>query len=108
VKFIFANDYGVYMHDTPVDSAFARAERALSHGCIRVEQPKALAEWVLRGNDEWTSEAIDNAMNAGVERWVQLATPIQIHTAYFTVTVSANGALEFWRDVYGFDRRQRR
>jgi murein L,D-transpeptidase YcbB/YkuD len=108
VKFIFPSDFGVYMHDTPVDSAFARAERALSHGCIRVEQPKALAEWVLRGDDEWTSEAIDNAMNAGVERWVQLATPIQIHTAYFTVTVSANGALEFWRDVYGFDRRQRR
>jgi murein L,D-transpeptidase YcbB/YkuD len=108
VKFVFPNDFGVYMHDTPVDSAFARAERALSHGCVRLEQPRALAEWILNGLDEWSLEAIDDAMNAGVERWVPLTATVPVHTAYFTVTAGSNGALEFWRDVYGFDRRQRR
>jgi murein L,D-transpeptidase YcbB/YkuD len=108
VKFIFANDYGVYMHDTPVDSAFARAERALSHGCVRLEEPKALAEWILSAQDdgagEWTPAAIDEAMNAGTERWVRLSSPIPVHTAYFTVTVGPDGALHFWRDVYRMER----
>jgi murein L,D-transpeptidase YcbB/YkuD len=112
VKFVFPNDFGVYMHDTPVESAFARAERALSHGCVRLEQPQALAEWILGSPDEWADEwtpaAIDQAMNAGVEEWVRLNTLIPVHTAYFTVTIGPGGNLEFWRDVYGFDRRQRR
>ena len=108
VKFVFPNDFGVYMHDTPTESAFARAERALSHGCVRLEQPQSLAEWVLRGVGEWTQPSIDAAMNGGTERWVRLSTPIPVHTAYFTVTPDASGGLQFWPDVYGFDRRQRR
>ena len=56
MKFAFPNRYNVYLHDTPNDSAFHRAARDLSHGCVRVEKPLELAEWVLRGQSEWTRE----------------------------------------------------
>ena len=64
VKFMFPNQFNVYLHDTPADSLFARASRSLSHGCVRLEQPEKLAEYVLRDQPEWTPERIAEAMHA--------------------------------------------
>jgi len=105
VKFMFPNQFNVYLHDTPADSLFARASRSFSHGCVRLENPTALAEYVLRDQPEWTREKIQEAMNAAEERTVKLRTAIPVYLGYWTARVSADGVLQFRRDVYGIDGR---
>ena len=106
VKFMFPNQYNVYLHDTPTDSLFARASRSFSHGCVRLENPLALAEYVLRDQPEWTRERIEEAMNAEQERTVKLRSAIPVYLGYWTARVSADGVMQFRRDVYDIDRRQ--
>jgi murein L,D-transpeptidase YcbB/YkuD len=106
VKFMFPNQYNVYLHDTPADSLFARATRSFSHGCVRVEQPEKLAQYVLGDKPEWTPERISEAMHAGTERTVKLARPIPVYLGYWTARVSADGILQFRDDLYGIDARQ--
>ena len=106
VKFAFPNRYNVYLHDTPNDSAFHQASRDLSHGCVRVEKPLELAEWVLKGQSEWTREKIDAAMHAGTEKHVKLAKPIPVYLIYQTAWVDDDGQLKFLDDLYGHDAAQ--
>jgi murein L,D-transpeptidase YcbB/YkuD len=105
VKFLFPNPFDIYLHDTPSDSLFARANRALSHGCVRVEEPEKLARHVLRAHPEWTGERIVAAMRSGAERGVKLDTELPVHIAYFTAWVNDEGKVAFYPDVYGHDRR---
>jgi murein L,D-transpeptidase YcbB/YkuD len=102
---MFPNSYHVYLHDTPADSLFARASRAFSHGCIRLEQPGKLAEYLLQDRAEWTPERIGEAMHGGEERTVKLAQPIPVYIGYWTARVSPDGLMQFRKDVYGFDAR---
>jgi murein L,D-transpeptidase YcbB/YkuD len=103
VKFIFPNEYDVYLHDTPADSLFDRLSRNLSHGCIRVEKPQELAEYVLRAQPEWTRERIQMAMHAGEEKHVSLKGSLPVHILYFTAWVDEAGVLHLEKDVYGYD-----
>jgi murein L,D-transpeptidase YcbB/YkuD len=104
VKFLFPNEYNVYLHDTPADNLFARPGRAFSHGCIRVEEPEALAKYVLRDDPAWTESRIVTAMHSGDEQHVKLKAPIPVHIVYFTAWVDDNGGLHFQPDIYGYDR----
>jgi murein L,D-transpeptidase YcbB/YkuD len=106
VKFMFPNSFNVYLHDTPADSLFARATRSFSHGCVRVEKPTELARYVLADQPEWTSERIDQAMHAGVEKHVKLSKPLPVYLGYWTARISADGILQFRDDLYGIDGRQ--
>jgi murein L,D-transpeptidase YcbB/YkuD len=106
VKFMFPNAFNVYLHDTPADSLFARRVRSFSHGCVRLEQPEALAAYVLRDRPEWSAEAISAAMHAGEERTVKLGTPIPVFIGYWTADVTPEGSVETRPDVYGLDARQ--
>lgn len=106
VKFMFPNDYDIYVHDTPADALFSRLGRAFSHGCVRVEEPMELAKYVLRDQPRWTPDAIATAMHAGTETHVKLREAIPIHIVYFTSWVDANGGLHFRDDVYGYDAKQ--
>ncbi|HET7698598.1 MAG TPA: L,D-transpeptidase family protein [Vicinamibacterales bacterium] len=106
VKFMFPNQFNVYLHDTPADSLFARATRSFSHGCVRVEQPQKLAEYVLGDQPDWTPERIAEAMHAGTERSVKLRRPLPVYLGYWTARVSADGILQFRDDIYGIDARQ--
>lgn len=108
VKFMFPNEHNVYLHDTPADSLFARPTRAFSHGCVRLEQPQALAEYVLLDQPGWTREKIVEAMQAGEERTVRLKTPMPVYLGYWTVDIAPDGAVTFAPDVYGIDARQAR
>jgi L,D-transpeptidase YcbB len=108
VKFMFPNQFDVYLHDTPTDSLFARASRSYSHGCVRLEQPLKLAEYVLRDQPEWTTERIQQAMNAGEEKHVKLKTAIPVYLGYWTARVSADGLVQFRKDIYDIDARQTR
>lgn len=105
VKFMFPNQFDVYLHDTPADSLFARASRSFSHGCVRVEQPEQLAQYVLRDQPEWTPDKIVEAMHAGQERTVKLKEPIPVYLGYWTARVSPDGIVQFRKDVYGIDGR---
>jgi L,D-transpeptidase YcbB len=106
VKFMFPNQFNVYLHDTPADSLFARAARSLSHGCVRLEEPAKLAQYVLADQPDWTPERIDEAMHAGHEHTVRLARPLRVYLGYWTARVSDDGLLQFRHDVYGIDARQ--
>jgi murein L,D-transpeptidase YcbB/YkuD len=106
VKFMFPNQFSVYLHDTPADSLFARASRSFSHGCVRVEDPVKLAEYVLGDQPEWTREKIAEAMHAGEERTVKLRKAIPVYLGYWTANVSPDGLVQFRNDVYGIDGRQ--
>ena len=104
VKFLFPNHFNVYLHDTPAQSLFERVERDFSHGCVRLDEPARLAQYVLRDQPEWTDDKIKAAMDAGTEHQVALKQPLPIYLVYFTAWEN-NGALETVPDVYGIDRR---
>ena len=108
VKFLFPNKHNVYLHDTPADALFKRIGRAFSHGCVRVEEPETLAQYVLRDQPEWTPDRISAAMRAGEQRHVKLTHAIPIHIVYMTARVDPNGGLHFQNDVYGYDATQAR
>jgi murein L,D-transpeptidase YcbB/YkuD len=105
VKFIFPNTFDVYLHDTNATRLFDRLERGLSHGCVRVEEPHKLAQYVLRDQPEWSAEAIDQAMTSGEERHVKLKTPIPVYILYKTAWVH-EGGVRFLKDLYGHDADQ--
>lgn len=105
VKFLFPNDYAVYLHDTPADSLFDKVERDFSHGCIRVHHPAQLADWVLDNQDDWDRERIDEAMNGGERRRVELESPIPVYLLYWTAFANNGDAVQFREDLYGHDQR---
>jgi murein L,D-transpeptidase YcbB/YkuD len=106
VKFMFPNQFNVYLHDTPADSLFARATRSFSHGCVRLENPVALAQYVLRDQPEWTRDRIEQAMHAGEEKTVKLESPLPVYLGYWTARVHPDNSVQFRGDVYNVDRRQ--
>ena len=108
VKFIFPNKFDVYLHDTPADSLFARTDRGFSHGCVRVEKPLELAEYVLRAQPEWTHDRILSAMRSGSEKWVALKEPLPVYILYMTAWVDPEGAVQFREDIYGHDQKQQK
>ena len=103
VKFMFPNRFDVYLHDTPADHLFAREERDFSHGCIRLEKPLELANYLLRGDPKWTPEKVAEEIAAGTTETVSLPRPIPVHILYWTAWVSDDGEVQFRRDVYGHD-----
>jgi murein L,D-transpeptidase YcbB/YkuD len=105
IKFMFPNQFNVYLHDTPADSLFERASRSFSHGCVRVEEPVALAKYVLRDMPEWTDDRIREAMHAGTEKHVKLKTPIPVFLGYWTARVRPDNTVQFRKDVYQVDGR---
>jgi murein L,D-transpeptidase YcbB/YkuD len=96
----------IYLHDTPADHLFNRSERAFSHGCVRVEKPKELAEYLLRDNDKWNEETITEAMQQDKPENVKLPRKLPVYLVYFTAYTDENGRLNFRDDVYGHDARQ--
>jgi len=103
VKFLFPNSFNIYLHDTPVKSLFEKDKRAYSHGCIRVKEPEKLADYVLRNQPEWTPEKIEEAMNAGEQKFVKVKDPIPVIITYYTAWVDEKGQLNFRGDIYGHD-----
>ena len=99
VKFLFPNSFNIYLHDTPAKSLFTKDDRAASHGCIRLERPAELAQWVLG----WDAERVQAAMNGDADnRSVKLPQKIPVYIVYFTAYLR-DGALNFADDIYGRD-----
>jgi murein L,D-transpeptidase YcbB/YkuD len=105
IKFEMPNLDDIYLHDTPTRTLFARSRRALSHGCVRVEDPRGLASLVLAPSPAAAPDAIDQAVASGETLSVPLPHAIPVYLLYWTAFVDADGQVEFRDDIYGRDRR---
>jgi murein L,D-transpeptidase YcbB/YkuD len=104
VKFVIPNAENVYMHGTPAQELFGRSRRDFSHGCVRVENPIALAEWALKERPEWTRDRIVSAMTGTQSIHVPLLRPIQVILFYTTAAVMPDdGTIRFAEDIYRHD-----
>jgi murein L,D-transpeptidase YcbB/YkuD len=103
VKFAFPNHNNVYLHSTPSKGLFQRARRDFSHGCIRVQDPVGLAEWVLKDRGEWNRARIESAMSSGSQKTVTLKQAIPVFLFYSTVLADERGRVGFFEDLYGHD-----
>ncbi|MDE3251681.1 MAG: L,D-transpeptidase family protein, partial [Bacteroidota bacterium] len=105
VKFLFPNNYNIYLHDTPNRNLFSETSRGFSHGCIRISEPKKFASYLLRNDSAWNDSTIDEAMHLAKEKWVSLQKPVTVYIVYFTAWVDADGRLNFRKDIYGHDKK---
>jgi murein L,D-transpeptidase YcbB/YkuD len=113
VKFMFPNQYDIYLHSTPEPELFSRSRRDFSHGCIRVQKPEDLAVWVLANSNtpapagkDWGAESIHDTMTSGPDNHqVNLKTPLPIVIFYLTATADADGHTHFFDDLYGYDQK---
>lgn len=104
IKFMFPNQHSVYLHDTPNRSLFGSSRRAFSHGCVRVENPFGLADFVL-GRD-WPEARLKKLIGRG-ERTIRTPQPLPVHLAYFTLSVDELGEMQAFEDIYGYNQRVR-
>ena len=105
VKLMFPNPYLVYLHDTPSQGLFDRAERTFSSGCVRVERALELAEIVLNEPDTWNKASIDATIAGSRLQNVNLKKKVPVLLAYWTAWVDPQGRVNFRRDIYGQDER---
>lgn len=104
VKFMFPNRHNVYLHDTPARGLFAQEERALSSGCIRIEDPDRLTRWLLSERAEiFSPEQIEAVLAGGRETTVRLNRPLPVHLLYWTAWVDERGQVQYRRDIYQRD-----
>ena len=104
IKFLFPNSYNIYFHDTPYKGLFEKDKRAYSHGCIRLRDPVKLAEYLLSDNPDWDYAKIQEAMNAGKEKFVRVKDPVPVLIYYYTAWVDDGGRLQFREDIYDRDK----
>lgn len=107
VKFLFPNKHHVYMHDTNAPSLFASQERTFSHGCIRVQNPRRLAEFVMGREKGWDAKKIRNLIEVDdtSNNKIYLDHPIPVHNVYFTLVPGPDNTLIELDDIYGHDKR---
>jgi murein L,D-transpeptidase YcbB/YkuD len=106
VKFVMPNNMNIYLHDTPDHKLFSYRYRALSHGCIRLDDPAKFAAYLLEEEKDWDLVTIKQAMTSNKSTKVVLKKKYPVHLEYRTVWVDDNGDLHFGEDIYGHDKRQ--
>jgi murein L,D-transpeptidase YcbB/YkuD len=113
VKFMFPNQYDIYLHSTPAPELFERTRRDFSHGCVRVQKPEDLAVWVLNtsgtpgpADGAWDLPHVHEAMSSGPDNHqINLKTPIPIVIFYLTAIAAEDGHTHFFEDLYGYDQK---
>lgn len=103
IKFVFPNNFSIYLHDTPSKNLFNESKRAFSHGCIRIQEPKKLALYLLRGNENWNEEKVDTILKKNKTFGISLKPNIPIYIVYFTAWVDSKGDINFRNDLYNLD-----
>ena len=103
MKFRFPNSHDVYMHDTPQRALFGQSFRALSHGCMRLDEPRKTAEVILSQDKGWSADKVGELYKGGNS--ITLDTPIPVYLVYFTARVGDDGRLATFADIYGNDAR---
>ena len=103
IKFMFPNEFNVYLHDTPGRGLFAREQRTFSHGCIRIENPLDFAELILDDPARWSRADLVSAIAAGTTRTIPLTAPIPVLVLYWTASADLHGEIHYYHDTYGRD-----
>lgn len=104
VKFLFPNNFNIYLHDTPNRNLFTESSRGFSHGCIRISEPQKFAEYLLRNDTiNYPPAKIDSLMHNPKEKWVTLNKSVPVFIGYFTAWVDKQGVLNFRKDIYKHD-----
>jgi L,D-transpeptidase YcbB len=102
---VFPNEHDVYMHDTTEKNYYGQPYRAVSHGCVRVQNPDQLALVILRHDQNWTQERVASAFRGSGDNHVALEQKIPVYISYFTLRVNEDGSISTFRDIYGHDTR---
>jgi murein L,D-transpeptidase YcbB/YkuD len=103
MKFIFPNNFSIYLHDTPSRSIFNESKRAFSHGCIRVENPMKLAQYILRNNQKWNSDNLQSSIESKKTISIQIKPSLPVYIVYFTAWIGNSGEINFRNDLYNMD-----
>lgn len=103
VRFEFANTYAVYLHDTPAKSLFDKDYRALSHGCVRLERPFDLVEYLMRDSTKWSLDKLQAIIDSGKTAHINVPNPLPVYLTYLTAWIDENGKINFRDDIYGLD-----
>jgi murein L,D-transpeptidase YcbB/YkuD len=103
IKFMFPNKYSIYLHDTPAGAQFEETQRDLSHGCIRIQNPIELANYLLQRNPQWNRDAFLRELDEAVDRTVPLPEPMPIHLLYWTAWADEDGTIQFRPDIHDLD-----
>ncbi len=103
VKFMFPNQWNIYLHDTPSKSLFDREVRAFSHGCIRLARPFDFAHALLARQSDDPEAAFRKALDSRQEQAIKLVEHVPVHLVYFTAFPGARGDMNYRRDIYGRD-----
>lgn len=104
IKFLFPNNFNIYLHDTPSKGLFKESKRAFSHGCIRVEDPKKLLLYFLRKDKAWNEEKVNTILQTDEEFGIQVKPKVPVYIVYFTSWVDNKGQLNFRNDIYNLDQ----
>lgn len=108
IKFNMPNRHIIYLHDTPMKKLFERNSRSYSSGCVRLEDPKDLAEYILSREQNWTIDDVEERIDRGSTNRVDLADPVPVYIFYATVRVDRYGQAHFFKDIYRHDRKLKR
>ena len=103
MKFLFPNSFSIYLHDTPAKELFNQNKRDFSHGCIRVENPKKLALYLLEKDKNWSQEKVEKVLKTNTETGISIKPNMPVYIAYFTAWVDSKGNLNFRNDIYNLD-----
>lgn len=104
IRFTIDSPFSIYLHGTPQQNLFLKAKRALSHGCIRVQDPQKLAAFVFHNPEKWSHQRIKNATSGTKTTPVKLEKPLPVYITYFTVFEDENHKMHFVEDEYGQDK----
>lgn len=104
VKFMMPNLHAVYLHDTPSRELFAKQERTFSSGCIRLERPRVLIDWLLERDNPEAARRVADQLASGQTHTINLQQPVPVYLVYFTAFTDDQGRIAFRRDIYGRDR----
>ena len=103
IKFMFPNEHSVYIHDTPSKRYFSRDERALSSGCVRIEDPLELASFLLEGQEDWDFDKVQGIIDDKKTKTVTLDKAVPVHLVYLTAWATKHGSARFRKDIYKRD-----
>jgi len=104
IKFMFPNQYDVYIHDTPSHWQFGKSIRPFSSGCIRIDNVRDFARLLLKDDPDWNTGRLDEEIDNGRIRTIILKNPVPVHILYFTAWADNDGTTYFWKDIYNRDR----
>jgi murein L,D-transpeptidase YcbB/YkuD len=107
VKFVFPNPYSIFLHDTPGKQSFSKGVRALSHGCVRVQHPEMLADYLVREFSRQNHDVdVINLINKGIRREITLNIPVDLYIRYLTCEADEDLNIFFYNDIYGIDKKE--